>query len=532
MASDYLPGINVVLNDLGLKVAPPPAGPKVTLLGVTSNAAITALEPYTVSSVEKAVNALYFDLSGTNIPGGLAGQTGRIPGELSLAIEEASAAGAENIEVMVIGHYSGLTLQDYIRADTDPVTRYTDLSGAYDILRNADVDVVTPVGAYIDAVFTGTAASSYSFGKQLADFCFQSTTNSSAVHGVISVAPPLEWATFHRTGLAINSSTLSGELVSFFGEAATTGAFSTDAELATQLNVTNFSTPSTALVNAWQDYHVNDNMYSLAMNTSYNYWMYGAYDQDANKLSAVTDAGASSVHTNYFIGWQATSAAGTAATDSRGVRIDAGGYISVFTAPLRAAGTQVKTLALGLGASPANTSKNTSGGVAYAGKILSLAPQSSTTNKPVGGLTQLRLLSASQANELVGMRHVTMYRRTRGLVVASGITGAHNVTKYVRSDYTRLTTVRIVSAVVDLIRAIGDKYIGEPNNAPQINSLDSEIDQLLLQMKGQGALNGYDFSISATPDERVLGTLNVNLTLVPAFEITDINLTVSLTKEL
>jgi hypothetical protein len=125
-----------------------------------------------------------------------------------------------------------------------------------------------------------------------------------------------------------------------------------------------------------------------------------------------------------------------------------------------------------------------------------------------------------------------MYSRTKGLTVASGVTGAFNVTKYVRSDYVRLTTMRIVAAAADLIRAIGDKYIGEPNNAPQMNALDAEIDQVLLSMKGQGALNSYDFSISSTPDQRVLGQLDINLTLVPAFEIQEINLVVSLSKEL
>ncbi|NDA78709.1 MAG: hypothetical protein EBY07_13165, partial [Actinobacteria bacterium] len=101
-----------------------------------------------------------------------------------------------------------------------------------------------------------------------------------------------------------------------------------------------------------------------------------------------------------------------------------------------------------------------------------------------------------------------------------------------RSDYVRLSTVRIVQAAVDLIRSVANKYIGEPNNAPQMNALDSEIDQLLLSMKGSGALNSYSFSISSTPDQRVLGQLDINLTLVPAFEIQEINLVVSLSKEL
>ena len=130
------------------------------------------------------------------------------------------------------------------------------------------------------------------------------------------------------------------------------------------------------------------------------------------------------------------------------------------------------------------------------------------------------------------MRHVTMYSRSTGLTIASGVTGAYNVSKYVRSDYVRLTTVRTVHAAVDLIRSVANKYIGEPNNAPQMNALDAEIDQVLLSMKGSGALNAYTFSLSSTPDQRVLGELDINLTLVPAFEITTINLTVSLAKEI
>lgn len=531
--TDYLPGINVTLNDLGLKVAPPPAGPKLTLLGVTSNTGVTLFEPYTVSSVEKAINAFYFDLSGTAHVGSLGGVTGRIPGELSLAIEEASAAGAPNIEVMVIGHYSGVPLQRYIRADLDPTGRYTDLSGAYDVLKSRDLDFVVPIGAYMDTPFTGTAFTSYSFGKQLANFCYQATKESNAVHGVIGVRPPIEWAAHHRTGLLTASVALSGELVTLFGGIPVTGlipAFTTDAQILTQQQSINFATPSTSLTNAWVNYHTLDS--TLGMNSSYNAWLYGAVDQAGNKLSNISDTTASAVNSTYFPFWQAVNSDGTMSVDGRSVKVDAGAFISVVTAPIRAVGTQIKSLALGMSSSPANTSRNTCGAAAYAGRALSLAPQSATTNKSIDGITQQKLLSKTQANNLTGMRHVTMYSRTKGLVVASGITGAHNVTKYVRSDYTRLTTVRIVSAAVDLIRAIGDKYIGEPNNAPQINSLDSEISQLLLSMKGQGALNAYDFSITASPDERVLGQLNINLTLVPAFEITAINLTVSLAKEI
>jgi hypothetical protein len=91
--------------------------------------------------------------------------------------------------------------------------------------------------------------------------------------------------------------------------------------------------------------------------------------------------------------------------------------------------------------------------------------------------------------------------------------------------------MRIAQTAVDLIRAVAEDFIGEPNNAPQMNALNNEIDQVLLSMKGS-ALNAYDFVITSTPEQRVLGELDIALTLVPAFEVTTIELTVSLAKSL
>ncbi len=558
--TNYLPRVNTVLNDQGLKIAPPPAGPKVTLLGVTSNSAVPLLEPFTVGSVEKAINSLYFDLSG--VAGGWPDT--KFPGELALAIEEAVSAGAPNIEVMVIGHYSGSALLEYVKPTSMLSGRYQDLDSAYQVLRNRTLDVVVPVSAYIDdkiySSVSGSPVSSWNFGKQLANFCFQATTEENSCIGVIGTRPVVSWAmrqapnpsaanahnyyadyTGSPVGLS-SDATLLAELSSLFGAYWVTGAHSiSTTAYRTAMASTEYGTPSSRLVNEWHAYHAypetaasfNTTVYSGKFySPMYLAWLYGAADQSQNTLSDIDVNAATAVYASYFSSWQAYTSDGVAAVDSRSVKVDAGSYISVFSTPLRAVGTQTSSRALAVGAYLSNTSRNTDGAAAYAGLIASLAPQSSTTNKQVGGVVQLKLLSARQANDLTGMRHVTMYSRSNGLTVASGVTGAHNVTRYVRSDYVRLSTVRIVHATVDLIRSAANKYIGEPNNAPQMNALDAEIDQLLLSMKGQGALNAYSFSISSTPDQRVLGELDINLTLVPAFEITQINLVVSLSKEL
>jgi len=50
-------------------------------------------------------------------------------------------------------------------------------------------------------------------------------------------------------------------------------------------------------------------------------------------------------------------------------------------------------------------------------------------------------------------------------------------------------------------------------------------------MQLAGALQRYDFAIIATPDQQVLGQMTVDLTIVPAFEILDIQVNVTLAKE-
>ena len=556
--TNYLPRVNTTLNDQGLKVAPPPAGPKVTLLGITSNPSVPILEPFTVGSVEKAMTSLYFDYSGA--AGGWPNTTG--PGELAMAIEEAVSAGAPNIEIMVIGIYSGQSLVDYTAPFSVLSGRYSDLSGAYEVLKTRALDVVVPVGVYMDdTVFTeatGVPVATQNFGKQLADFCFQATTEENSCIGVIGSRPVLSWAMRHaptvanvsgyfnpyyissdgyNTGLT-SDATLSGELESLFGTWVTAGTLAASATIRSGIANSEYGTPSTRMIKEWHAYHTypfqTSKFYSdIASgfhNAKYLAWLSGAADQDGNTLDDIVISDASAVHTSYFGSWQAVDSEGSSAVDSRNVKVDAGAYINVFTAPLRGVGTQVIARALSVGASVSNTSRNTDGAAAYAGLITSLAPQSATTNKQLGGVVQLKLLSKKQANDLTGMRHVTMLSRSTGFTVASGVTGAHNVTRYIRSDYNRLSTVRIVHSTVDLIRGVANKYLGEPNNAPQMNALDAEIDQILLSLKGSGALRSYNYSISSTPDQRVLGELDINLTLVPAFEITTINLVVSLDK--
>ena len=85
MGYPNLPGLQVTLNDLGLQVAAPPAGPKLTLLGVTSNTGIPLNEPLSVTNLSQAIGSFYAYKAGTEE---------KYPSELALAVDAAAAAGA------------------------------------------------------------------------------------------------------------------------------------------------------------------------------------------------------------------------------------------------------------------------------------------------------------------------------------------------------------------------------------------------------------------------------------------------------
>jgi hypothetical protein len=504
-----LPSVQVTLNDLGLAIAPPPSGPKVTLLGVTANADIPLREPLTVTNIGQATAALY---------AGNSGVADRYPGELSLAVEEAARAGAQNIEVVVIAHQSGAAYENYTSPatgttdqTTGQVDRLNDLSTAYDAIQNLDLDVVVPVGAWLDARYVD-------FGSQLAKFCYQATTETdNACLGVIPMMRVGEWAHAYSSH-AFTGSDFISEVQTYTGEASYS-----------------FNLPSRALLDEWVKYatELNSPVVDVGYKPSWlRHYLDGSEDE-AGTFHELDDANlAADVNGSYWTTWQATTLAGGLVVDQRGNRGDAGARISVVGCPMHTSTTQLTSFARGVGAALNQKVQATNGAAAYAGFMQSLPPQSSPTNKRIATLAPQRLLSPTQANRLAGRRIVTFHERASGFVCSNAMTGAYNVSKYVRSDYVRLTTVRDVDSIVDRIRSVSEKYIGEPNTAAQRNALSNEIDKFLKNMRVVNAINGYRFEITATPEQQVLGEATIDLTVVPPFEIIKIQTNISLAKSI
>ena len=212
-------------------------------------------------------------------------------------------------------------------------------------------------------------------------------------------------------------------------------------------------------------------------------------------------------------------------TDSKGNKVDIGAYISVVATNVRAVNNAAVDLYPSLGY------YNSDGAAAYAGLVASLESKSAPTNKIVQGVVLQQGISNNQADRLAGKRYVTFISKSKGIVVASAMTGAYNVSSYSRSDFTRLSTVRIVHDAINYVRSVADNFIGEPNNAPQRNAMANAIENALKNMQERGALRRFDFNVYASPTDQILGKATVELILVPAFELQQIVIIVALTSE-
>ena len=169
--------------------------------------------------------------------------------------------------------------------------------------------------------------------------------------------------------------------------------------------------------------------------------------------------------------------------------------------------------------------------IAYAALNANLKAQSAPTNKSLPGCTGMRYkFSNKQLNELTTNRFVTFKLKNEGVTNASKIPyvvdgctcGAST------SDYARITTVKVVTRCVDEVREVADPFIGEPNTVEQRNALAALISKRLTYLKEQGVIQYYEFEISATTEQVLIGECSIALTLVAPQELRKITTVVAL----
>ncbi len=504
--SDSLPTVNVTINDFGLRIAPPSPGPKLTILGgfLDSGGLIPINEPMLIDNLGVAMRTL------RNEDGS--------PSELTLAIEEAIGAGTNSVEVVVTDTSVATPFAGSV-SGTYAADLYATLATTYSKLQHHEVDIVYVAGAYADGCFTGNATTTggdllggtNSFVAQLGEFCYQQTKESNSAFGVIGVTPlghvakQLQWKDGGST------------VVDSFD--TTTGAW--------------FMTPSLTLVDEYVKYLTHETgdfaTYS-GVAESYRGAPFSSSAWNDYLLGSVVNSTDAALPDDGYISlMRPDNTDGNAATDGDGNKVDGGAYVSVVGGLSRAFGTEAKKFAVAKDAGTVSY-VNSNGAAAYAGMLTVVPPYIGVTNRSLPPLSQARGISGAQAKTLLQHRIVALLQKTGGYVITSGITGAFNAGVNSRSDYTRVTTIRTTQAMAEVVRNAGEAFIGKPISGPFLAALESAIDTNLQRALKRGAVRSYDFAISSTPDQQVLGEVTIDLSMVPAFELVTINTTISLAK--
>ena len=205
--------------------------------------------------------------------------------------------------------------------------------------------------------------------------------------------------------------------------------------------------------------------------------------------------------------------------DSEGKPMDIGWYTSVVVGPEVV--MQSDTLGTYYG-SPA---------IAYAALNAVIEPQSSPINKALRNVNGVKFkFSNKQMDAMAGNRMVVFKLKNEGLATASSVPFVVNgVTSGAKGcDYSDIAIVKVVTDVVDQIREVADPFIGESNTVEQRNALSALISKRLTKLVEIGEIQSYEFEVSATIQQQLLGEASIALTIVPALTLRQITTVVAL----
>lgn len=345
----------------------------------------------------------------------------------------------------------------------------------WDMDRDGVAEIYPSVGsatASLDTSGTAITASDYheaNFGYQLADFCYRQSEDNAEMVGVIGMLPPVSWS------LKDVSNWVGKEPV------------------------------------AADDGNGNSIITTNGSGLLGNKWMAGRVAVGGTGLPGHAIGNLDGVEGGGFIGTDDGWPDGGQERDRNNHLIDIGKYLSVVGS-------------IGVMANPSSaTSYAATGAAVYAGFISTLPANSAPTNKVIPGIRLPFRVSVSKHDLLAGHRYVMFQLKSKGLVVADAPTAAR-----LDSDYRRYSTFAIVKATIDAIRSVSEPFLGEAITGARLAALETAINQALTRLQKGGFLQRFKASVQTTPSQLVLGKVNVELVLVPAFELRQITVNVAL----
>lgn len=210
---------------------------------------------------------------------------------------------------------------------------------------------------------------------------------------------------------------------------------------------------------------------------------------------------------------------GNPIVDSEGNMMDIGWYTSLVVGPAPIMTSD--TLGTYYG-SPA---------IAYAALCARIAVQSAPTNKALPNVRGMAYKMSNKQMDALAANHMVVFKNK-----GDGMTTATTVPYVVdgctcggpNCDYQRISTVKIVTDVVDQVREVADPFLGEPNTIEQRNALAALISKRLSYLLEQGEIMDYEFEINATIEQVLLGECSISLVLSVPMELRRITTVVAL----
>jgi hypothetical protein len=149
---------------------------------------------------------------------------------------------------------------------------------------------------------------------------------------------------------------------------------------------------------------------------------------------------------------------------------------------------------------------------AIAGKLASVSPHVSLTNKTLSGIDGIAAsYDYGELKALIQNRVLAVQQR-RGVRVVKAIT-THD------EAFQQITLRRIVDYVKVGTRMGADQYIGKLNNRRVRENLRTTLDAFLASLVAQEFLTGYKLSVSADRAQEIRGEVLVTMDLNPTFSI-------------
>lgn len=206
-------------------------------------------------------------------------------------------------------------------------------------------------------------------------------------------------------------------------------------------------------------------------------------------------------------------------TDENGKKVDLGKYISVISA----FGRLIDDVNVRRPSYLANA----------AGVVAGMLPRTpvadSLINRQIPGLAIDYRLESKMVDVACGLGLVLAKNEGGAPLLADSPTFASPT-----SDFTRLTSMRIVAKIAQELRNAARPYIGKGLSAPKRAALESAIGEVLklnLGQEGEQTITSGNFKIEQTAADRVLGKMKVKVTLTPVFELRQITFSVNLSAQ-